>query len=128
MYGGIFYLNKSDLKRKIEILVMKAIRIISKKKLSDKVKNEVLLKTLELPKLEVLIKRQMLLEMLKWGPKRENVFEPMNTKTRGNSKNKLRPIGNSFLGNMKDVWNDFGHMIKSSSKESLKNDIKKLIK
>ncbi len=128
MYGGMFYLNKKDLKSKIEVLVMKAVRILSKKKLCDRIKNEDLLKSLEIPKLEVLVKRQMLREMAKWGSKRENVFEPMNIKKRGNSMNKLRPIGKSFLGDMKDVWNEFGHLIKNGSNNSLKTEIKKHIK
>ena len=98
-------------------MMMKAVKLICRKKLKDKIKNETLLETLQVPKLEIIIKRQMLLEISKWGHKKDAIFETMNVKTRGNSQNKLRPVGkskittDSFLQGMKDVWNDNNHLL-----------------
>ena len=69
-------------------MIMKAVRLICRKKIKDKIKNETLLETLQVPKLEILIKRQMLLEISKWGCKKDAIFETMNVRTRGNTQKK----------------------------------------
>ena len=64
---------------------MKAVRIITKTKLKDKIKNEVLRESLKLDSIETLYKRQILQEMIKWDKKRHLFFQSVNEKTRGSA-------------------------------------------
>ena len=73
-------------------IVMRAVRIIKKKKLKDKIRNDILLESLGVPSLEVITKRQCLLEMAKLGEKRELIFPSMNERTRENAMKKVSPI------------------------------------
>ena len=64
-------------------IVMRAVRIIKKKKLKDKIRNDILIEPPGIPSLEAIVKRQCLLEMAKFGEKRELIFPSMNERTRG---------------------------------------------
>ncbi|MED5543587.1 MAG: hypothetical protein VX721_05795 [Thermoproteota archaeon] len=94
-YGGLFYLCKKPLRENMQKIVMKACRIAKRKKISDRVKNEDLLHSLKIPTLEIITKRQLLLQMSKWEQNKENVFPPMNVRTRGYNQGKIRRIGRS---------------------------------
>ena len=133
MYGGLFYLNKNKLRLQIEILIMKAVRIITKTKLKDKIKNEVLRESLKLDSIETLYKRQILQEMIKWDKKRHLFFQSVSEKTRGSAQNKLRPVGkklstkSSFLNQMQLLWNEHNHKIDRDSKKKVKFQIRDII-
>ena len=92
---------------------MKACRIAKRRKISDRVRNEDLLHSLKIPTLEIITKRQMLLQMSKWEQKKETIFPPMNDRNRGYNQCKNRPLGrsqrvkNSYLPQMQKVWNDY---------------------
>ena len=68
-YGGLFYLCKKPLRDNMQKIVMKACRIAKRLKISDRVRNEDILNSLKIPSLEIITKRQMLLQMSKWGQK-----------------------------------------------------------
>ena len=134
MYGGLFYLNKKKLRNQIEVLIMKAIRIIKHTKFSDKIKNADLMDSLKITPIEKLLKRQTLLEVMKWEQKREKFFQPFNDKTRGSILNKFRPIGGkhksktSFLAQMVSLWNGYNHKLPKDHNSKCKQRIKELIK
>ena len=133
MYGGIFYLHKKQLNDKINKLVMRAVRIVTKVKLKDRQRNDDLLNTLGIIPTEKLVKRQFLLEMSKWGDQKDNIFPQVYKKTRGSTKNKIRHAGSnqrtkdSFLYPMQQIWNDYNHLIDHSSPRKRKRDIRKIL-
>ena len=134
VYGGLFYLTKKSIRDDMQKIVMRAVRIIKKKKLKDKIRNDILLESLGVPSLEVITKRQCLLEMAKLGEKRELIFPSMNERTRGNAMKKVRPISrnqrlqNSFLYQMQKLWNDFNHLLEEPITKKGKEMIKAIIK
>ena len=131
-YAGFLYLQNKKQRKKIEIVIMKAVRIIAKKKLTDKVRNSILLKTLNLTPIETIYKRQTVLEMSKWSDKWDMLFQKMSAITRGGQQNKFRPFGRkhrtkiSFLSNMVAIWNTVSHQINEESVKKRKNQIKKV--
>ena len=112
---------------------MKACRIAKRIKISDRVKNEDLLHSLKIPTLEIITKRQLLLQMSKWEQNKENVFPPMNVRTRGYNQGKIRPIGrsqrvkNSYLPEMQKMWNDYNCQLSLPFNEKTKKEIRKII-
>ena len=133
MYGGIFYLSKTKLRRQIEIIVMKAVRIITQTKLKDRIRNDNLRDSLKVTSIERLYKRQILHEMVKWEKKRDLFFQSVSSKTRGSTYNQLRPIGtklntkNSFLSNMQLLWNEYNHLINQKLNKKFKFQIRYII-
>ena len=133
MYGGIFYLSKTKLRRQIEIIVMKAVRIITQTKLKDRIRNDNLRDSLKVTSIERLYKRQILHEMVKWEKKRDLFFQSVSSKTRGSTYNQLRPIGtklntkNSFLSNMQLLWNEYNHLINEKLDKKVKFQIRDII-
>ena len=86
MYGGILYLHDHQIRKKIQTIVMKGARLILRKKKIDKMKNKDILEKMSILPLELIYKRQALLEMIKWKPKWDSLFEKMFLNSRGNAK------------------------------------------
>ena len=134
MYGGLFYLNKMKLRNQIEGLILEAIRIIKHTKFTDKIKNVNLMDSLKFTPIEKLLKRQTLLEVMKWQKKREKFFQPFYDRTRGSLLNKFRPIGGKhksktfFPAQMASLWNDYNHMLPMDDNSKCKQRIKEHIK
>ena len=132
-YGGLFYLCKKPLLDNMQKIVMKACRIAKRVKISDRVRNEDLLHSLKIPTLETIKKRQMLLQMSKWEEKKENIFPPMNNRTRGHIQGRVRPIGRShrvrtsYLPQMQKVWNNYNSQLSLPISEKTKKEIRKII-
>ena len=132
-YGGLFYLCKKPLRENMQKIVLKACRIAKRIKISDRVRNEDILHSLKIPSLKIITKRQMLLQMSKWGQNKENIFPQMNVRTRGHNQGKIRPIGrsqrvkNSCLPQMQKVWNDYNSQLSLQINEKTKKEIRKII-
>ena len=133
MYAGMLYLHDPQIRKKIQTLVMKGARLILRQKKIDKMKNKDILEKLSILPLEQIYKRQALLEMIKWKPKWDSLFEKMFQNTRGNAKLQFRTMGkkqktmDSFLNHMIKIWNDYGYQIIAESLIKQKSIIKSLI-
>ena len=121
MYGGILYLHDHQIRKKIQTIVMKGARLILRKKKIDKMKNKDILEKLSILPLEQIYKRQALLEMIKWKPKWDSLFEKMFQSSRGNAKLQFRTFGkkqktmDSFLNHMIKIWNNYGYQINAET-------------
>ena len=113
---------------------MKAVRVVAKKKLLDKIKNSILLKSLNVCPIETIYKRQTISEVAKWSEKWPQVFQKMSEKTRGGQNNSFRPVGikiktkKSFLNNMVKLWNDVNHLVTEVDTIKRKRQIKRIFR
>ena len=133
-YAGFLYLHNKSQRKRIEIMIMKAVRVVAKKKLSDKIKNSILLKSLNVCPIETIYKRQTILEVCKWSEKWPQVFQKMSEKTRGGQNKSFRPVGiknktkKSFLNNMVKLWNDVNHLVTEVDTIKKKRQIKRIFR
>ena len=130
-YASFLFLSNKKHLKKLQKMLNISIRFIAKKKISEKVKMKELSKQIKIPILKNIYYRQVFLEAVKMGEKREMIFSRASQRTRDFSQEKFRNYGKrqvvkkSAIAKMVPLWNGNVKEIKGMSLMQIKRYAKK---